>query len=543
MAAGSDQEAHAVTPPPTDTDVLIVGAGPTGLMAAIGLARRGIRARIIDTLPAPAAWSKALAIQPRTQEILDTLGLIERFEAAGTPMHGMTVYLDGHRVTTVRFGHVRTPYPHLLSVPQNVTESLLTDHLSELGVTVERGMELARFELDADGVTATLTRRDGPGEQVRAGWLLGCDGAHSTVRHQLGLTFEGDTVPRLWALADVRLEWPEPNTDADLFTRGAEALLVFPMPGGRARVMASVPDAAAAGQPAAPTLAQVQGWLDAGAMRVGRIFLAGDAVHIHSPAGGQGMNTGLQDVHNLTWKLALVLEGRAAPVLLDTYEDERLPVDRAVVRFTSRLFALARLEKPWQMAARVTGLRIAGAVSRVWGGGAALLGQLTIRYQPGLAVVDDLPPRFGRPAMGVRAGMRAPDADGLVLPDGSDGRLFDLLRGTGFVALVLPGRYADPADWEAARDQAAALAGRPDGLVSAYLVGPREPLQPRHHAWGVVADLDRGLRRQYGGPEGRTYLIRPDGVVGYRGPIGGGAGAYLDWLLSGGRAEALTPAR
>ncbi len=342
---------------------LVVGAGPTGLTLAHELARHGAAVRIIDRAPAASTVSKALAIHARTLEVFDQMGVVDGVLERGQRIEGITLHSGGRVVFELEIPRLDTPYPYLVALPQPDTEASLAGRLEQRSVQVERGVELTGFAQDAEGVTAHLRHADGTVESCRTPYLLGCDGSHSTARHGLGLAFEGKQYPEHWALADVRLESAElaPNRMHAFWLPDGQIMAVFPFRGGRARVMVSTPTPADEATQPDPTLDFFQTAFDRARLglarvsdpawlanfrahlrhcarcRVGRVFLAGDAFHIHSPFGGQGMNTGIPDAHNLAWKLELVLAGTAPPALLDSYEAERQPIAEAVLRLTDTM--------------------------------------------------------------------------------------------------------------------------------------------------------------------------------------------------------------
>jgi 2-polyprenyl-6-methoxyphenol hydroxylase-like FAD-dependent oxidoreductase len=326
--------------------VLVIGAGPVGLTMASELARRGVSVRIIDKSHAPSQLSKALAVHARTLEVFEQMGAVDAFLTRGFRVSGMTAWLGpGNRTAEVNLANLDSPYPFVLDIPQSVTEEILIHHLKTFAVEVERQVELLSLAGKDDGVTAVLRHSDGREEIVHTGWVVGCDGAHSTVRHQLGVSFEGTPYPDLFALADVKIHWSLPQDRIQMFLTTDELVAAFPYGEGRYRLMTSIhPTNGDEKPPLAPTLEWFQQvvdsrcgvaatlsdavWMDtfhshlrhAKQTRFGRIFLVGDAAHIHSPAGGQGMNTGIQDAYNLAWKLALVAEGSAVQSLLDSYQ-------------------------------------------------------------------------------------------------------------------------------------------------------------------------------------------------------------------------------
>jgi 2-polyprenyl-6-methoxyphenol hydroxylase-like FAD-dependent oxidoreductase len=363
-------------------DVLVVGAGPVGLTMAAELARYGVSLRIIDRSPQPTQTSKALVLWSRTIELMDRMGCTPMFLAAGLRAHGGTLRSGDTILGRIGFEDVASPYNFALMIPQRDTERLMADHLGACGVTVEREVELVSFAQTAEGVDAVLRHADGRDERVATPWLIGCDGAHSTVRHAVGIEFAGSVQGDDWMLADIRIggDQAPPADEIATYLHRDGPLVVFPIPGGRARVVATVGKTDPAHPRPDPTLAEVQAMVDSRAdgflvsdpvwlsnfhinerkvsdYRRGRVFLAGDAAHIHSPAGGQGMNTGMQDAINLAWKLAMVVRGQAAPGLLDSYSPERSAVGEMVLRNATRLTDMATIAHPTAQTARNLALR------------------------------------------------------------------------------------------------------------------------------------------------------------------------------------------
>ena len=548
-----------------DVDVLVVGAGPVGLTAAVELARRGVRCRVIDQLAEPMRYAKAVGIQPRTLEIWEAMGVVREAVDAAEPMLGQQVYVNGRHVSTVRLAlPADVPYG-FAALPQYEVERILTGRLAGLGVRVERDARLVSFEQDAERVEAVVAHGVGEAdEQIRARYLIGCDGAHSVVRKKLGLTFEGDAFPDSYLIGDVELDWSLPRGYAIRSMHQTEGktdglLVCVPLPGHkRYRISMQVPangdgadsDAAVGNgsgsadgvrhgmqQGRAPELADLQAVLDrlspepvtAGHLRWssvfrishrlvdhygrGRVFIAGDAAHIHPPTGGQGMNTGIQDAYNLAWKLALAVEGQAAEGLLASYEAERLPVAEEVVGRTVR-HARSGIEADPDDPATV--------VKRE--------AQLLVGYpdSPIVGPADTRPSDGGAPP--VQPGDRAPDCRELHNAIATYPlRLLDLLRGTGHTLLL----YADGASPSAGSifPRLAALAEeRTGGQLDTYAVIP-DGVEPTGDGVmpPVVRDSAGQFRAAYGAAGLEAVLIRPDGYVGTRVALGED-GALLDYL-------------
>ncbi len=345
--------------------MLIAGAGPTGLVLALWLTRVGVRVRIIDKVAEPGTTSRALGVQARTLEFYRQLGIAALVIDRGLKFIAANLWVKGRQVGHVRFGDMGvglSPYPYMLIFPQDEHERLLIEQLNVLGVRVERPTELLGFEDRGEGVAARLKHADGREETCETKYLAGCDGARSIVRETLATGFPGGTYAHMFYVADAEATGPVMNHELHVALDDASFLAVFPMKGdGRGRFIGTVKDTAA-------TAARALEWSDvstqvierlgvkvgrinwfsayhvhhrvAAHFRAGRAFLLGDAAHIHSPVGAQGMNTGLGDAINLAWKLAAVLQGCASPRLLDTYEPERIAFAQRLVATTDRAFQL-----------------------------------------------------------------------------------------------------------------------------------------------------------------------------------------------------------
>lgn len=522
-----------------DAQVIVVGAGPVGLTAAIELRRRGVDVLIVDKRETVAPWAKAVGIQPRTLEIWDQVGVVEAALDASITMRGQVMYVNGERTGEMTFPIPdQVPYG-FICLPQYATEEILGAHLAELGTTVSRGVELVGFTADDAGVKAALRDADGERE-VSAEYLVAAEGAHSLVRKALGLTFEGDAFPEEYMLADVELDWSLPtglSVRSSHVTEGVidDLLVCIPLPGRRRyRISMLVPDELSqADSPKGavthgiqadapkPQLHHVQAALDrlapepttatnmrwSSVFRIshrlvnryqeGRAFLAGDTAHIHPPTGAQGMNTGIQDAYNLGWKLALAVQGVAAPGLLDSYHAERHPVGEEVVGRTVR-------------AAREgigAGDDLQTAVLRT--------AQLLVHYTDSPIVGDD--PDAPGPDAGPRPGERAPDATGL-RRSGVTGplRLHELFRHTGHTLLLWA--TSEPA-WSEAMDVAEDVASRSAGRVRAAVLVPAS-LADTAVFGATLVDQHGNLAAAYGFGDASTApaacLVRPDGYVSYR---------------------------
>jgi 2-polyprenyl-6-methoxyphenol hydroxylase-like FAD-dependent oxidoreductase len=346
-----------------DTDVLIIGAGPTGLVLALWLARRGVSVRIVDKTADAGTTSRAVAVQARTLEFYRQLGLADAVLERGRKAVAVNLWVAGKKEARAVFGDMGagiSPFPYALLFPQDEHECLLIERLGEAGVKVERNTELLSFEDATTRVLARLRRPDGSVEKCTAGFIAGCDGAHSKVREGLGIGFPGGTYDHLFYVADVEASGDAMNGEIHVGLDTSEFLAVFPMKGeGHARLIGTVQEDA---EHQKNNLSwrdvsqRVIAWMHIDVERVnwfstyrvhhrvadqfrkGRAFLLGDAAHIHSPVGGQGMNTGIGDAVNLAWKLADVIRGRAGSPILDSYEPERIAFARRLVATTDEAF-------------------------------------------------------------------------------------------------------------------------------------------------------------------------------------------------------------
>jgi len=351
------------------SDALIIGAGPTGLILALWLTKLGVKVRIVDKTAEPGTTSRALAVQARTLELYHQLGLADAVLEHGHKVPAVNLWVKGEPAARLPFesvGSDLTPYPFLQIFPQDQHERLLIGRLKELGVSIERRTELVSFTDEGEQVIARICGPEGQEESCEASYIVGCDGARSIVRETIGTGFPGGTYRQVFYVADVEAVGPALDGELHVDLDEADFLAVFPLDGeGRARLIGTVRDERAdhaetlkfedvSGRAIEHLKVAVRkvNWFStyhvhhrvAEHFRRGRAFLLGDAAHIHSPAGGQGMNTGIGDAINLAWKLAAVLAGRAPDKLLDSYEAERIGFARRLVATTDRVFSFATAE-------------------------------------------------------------------------------------------------------------------------------------------------------------------------------------------------------
>ena len=548
-----------ITLPPTTTttttDVLIVGSGPTGLTLAIILCRYGIRCRIIDRVTEYHVHSRGKGIQPRTLEVFDDLGIADPLRAIGTSSGSVRFYTNRQPVGDVLLPEVPPrpgiPYPGLLIVPQFHTERLLRERLQDFGVTIERGRQLLSFLDTGHGVVANVKDgATGETEQIEAAYLVGCDGGRSTVRKQLGLRFDGENHDQYWVLGDMDITGLGAGADAHVwFADDNSYLSASKLPGMHGwQVQASIqPNAAGEVEPASLQLFQrlftertgLPGvrvdnatWLSNYNVKrrvvdhywKGRVFVAGDAAHIHSPAGGQGLNTGVQDAYNLGWKLALVLQGKADSDLLNTYEEERLPIAQGVLRTSETGNSLFFSTNPFMTFFRRFVFLPLLRQPRVT---AALLlktAQLDLNYQGTSLTREDqaqaqgLLQRFTTRAR-PRAGDRAPDARLRNAHTGAPSRLFDAFRGPHWTLLLFAGQSEDITGDGRLHDIIERVVDTYGADVHPHVIvrSPKLASVPISSTSSVHEDASDEAHRLYGARPGSLVLVRPDGYIAFRG--------------------------
>jgi 2-polyprenyl-6-methoxyphenol hydroxylase-like FAD-dependent oxidoreductase len=531
----------------TQNAVLVVGAGPVGLTMAAELARHGVHCRVIDRAPSPLPYCRAIGVTPRTLEVWDDMGVARKMIERGLWLSGLRSVIADQPAQDMIAPPLGLPFAQL-GLPQYETERVLTGHLHTFGVEIERGCELAGLEQDDDGVTVTIRRGDGSSESARFGFVVGCDGAHSTVRKSLGIGFEGEAYPWPFMLGDVHIGWDLPYGMSFRSVRPVEGgppdmFIAIPLPEpGRYRVSMLAPPALVPSggtehgiqaEMKGPSLGDLQSIADdllpgkprlsdlrwssvfrismrlASHYRKGRVFIAGDAAHIHPPTGGQGMNTGIQDAYNLAWKLALVVQGAARAELLDSYEAERRPVGADVVERTkaaSENYGRERGKAPDRLADT----------------------QILVSYRDTPYVAEEKSAKMAGPA----AGDRAPDVQGLSQNGvGFPLRLFDILRGTGHVLLIqlADSGAADEMDDAVSFARQMQQEWQPFVRIAAIVRAARAETP----FLTLLVDGQGGFAEAYG-REASAILVRPDGYIGWRGSSwrSPGLAAYLERVLS-----------
>ncbi|WP_123029132.1 FAD-dependent monooxygenase [Mycolicibacterium stellerae] len=502
-----------MTATPQNPDVIVVGAGPVGLVAACELVRRGVAVRIIDKLAEPTNESRAIAVMSRSLDMFDRMGIVDDLVATGVKSTNMRMLSGGQQLFQVRFGGVDSAFPYSLLTAQTETERVLTERLGQLGVAVDRGIELVELTQDDDVVSLTLRHADGSTEAVTTSWVVGADGAHSTVRHLVGTKLQGSFKGELFILGDCDAEHDMDAESMYTVFSPEGTVIAMPMRAGRARLMAQIHDAPGTPLNLHPAQDDLQRILDervggitithshwltcfeihhgqVSAYRHGRVFLAGDAAHIHSPAGGQGMNTGMQDAFNLSWKLAAVVHGEGGQTLLDSYHAERHPVAEKVIGFTTNLTKAGTLRGGARVVRNAI-LRVVGNIPAVGEKMASIVEEIEVGYQGSPLVRRDHSPH-------------ARIAAGHHVPHISDTQLhkeISTLCGAdnpGHTVLTVTAGKPAPA------------AG-PAGQVQVLITSDDLPVGGYD---AVIADPDGVVAQRYGLRDGGRVVVRPDGYIG-----------------------------
>jgi 2-polyprenyl-6-methoxyphenol hydroxylase-like FAD-dependent oxidoreductase len=526
-------------------EILIVGAGPVGLMLATELRRDGVGVLLIEQMAQRSFFCKALGVTARTLEIFEDLGLVEQAIDAGVWMTGITVFNDGKLAQAMEIPTAGFPYG-ALSLAQFETERLLEEGLRRRGGAVAYGWSLTGLVEQADGVMAQLQSLEGHKREVRCRWLVGCDGAHSKVRHLLNLNFEGSKFPQTFLLADLDVSWKLPRGPMYRFNQTAgkhsgTSLVAVPVHGlpqryGLSMMLPESPGAAAqdeAEETASPDFGEITErmtpLLPAGTRlsalrwssryRVShrivpsyskdRIFLAGDSAHIHPPVGGQGMNTGLQDAHNLAWKLTFAARGIAASRLLESYSAERRPVGLDVVENTSRALNDVIAQK-----INLPGIRET---------------QLLIGYRNSEIVAEE---RSGIDPALPSAGDRAVDVNELRRPFVAHAlRLRNLIGGGKHVLLGYIEN--DPKELDLLADLLDLLKAATGNQAAGFAITAPGQTLPVQERIPVLTDAGAQFRSSYGAKPGMVWLIRPDGHIGWcsQSPVSSSFTEFLGRIL------------
>ena len=530
----------------SDADVLVVGAGPTGLTMACELARHGITPRIIDKSPTPSIHSKAFGIHARTLELFETMGIVETMLAQGNICNGFDMYNRGNPLAHVIFDTIESNYPYFLILAQSDTERILNTHLESYGIKVEREKELVGIESTDSGIRARLKLSDGSLELIGCSYIAGCDGAHSTSRHLLGLEFTGAPYPNYWLLADCDLDWKYPLHHLSVFVHPAGVTAYFPLYSDRGRLMFELPEATIDMEMAEPTIEDVRRlmkereidyksvgspkWLAYFKLHhrivdkygYGRVFLCGDSAHIHSPIGGQGMNTGIQDAYNLAWKLALVLKRNSPESLLDSYNAERHRVGKGVVGLTDMAARMIGIHNPVLAAIRNKLVGVLSKLDPVQEKILTTLSQVEVNYRESPIVEDrwyqpDAIEGFHGYRHDLEAGERVKDYPLENLDGKKDARLYDLFRDVRHKLLMFTGSRPEGMELDELRKIRSAIETEYGDIIETHLIAGTDELPPDFRTAGSVwRDRDLVMHRDFGAAKASLYLLRPDSYIGFR---------------------------
>lgn len=509
-----------------DRPIVIVGAGPTGLVVAIELARRGIAFHLVDRQPKPASYSAAIFIKSRTMEILSALGVIDEFLELGEIVNGVNLFLEEDQVGSYRFEHLDTPYPFVLSIPENETTRILTHRLGQLSGSVERGVEFVGIEESEEKVHVHLNSQDAGEYWVEADWVVGTDGYHSAVREAIGDQFDGHDYPELWGVVDTHItNW---NHARDITCGQLRPPNVIPFPLGKDRwrvyfrpekaddeAVAKASERLALFSPGAemqnpdePQFFRSHSRV-ARKYRIGRIFLAGDAAHASNPIQGHGMNAGMHDAYNLGWKLAQAVGGGSHDLLIDSYERERRPVDQSIVRSGDEAYVRmdpkhkAELEEAIAHLATPEGQALAALAES----------EIALSYGDS-PIVEEIGPVPEPTPLRTATGARVGDVDDLVCLD-QRVRLHDLISGPTPCALVLLGE-AEPSAISQAQSLLETIVGRTNPVLVAAYVVVRGEAEDQPTESNVLIDTTGRLHERLCVHGPALCLIRPDGHLGFR---------------------------
>lgn len=553
--------------------VLIAGAGPTGLIMAADLSRRGIKFRIVDKAPKATEYSKAIVLHARTLELLENMGIVDRFLDEGLPIRGSNFICGGKKIVHLNMDEIESHYKFLLSIPQSRTENILSNYVQENGHLIERNLELVDLVDYGDFVEATLEdKTNGKKETLRCLYLVGADGAHSIVRKKLGFTFEGSEYPEMFGAADVACDISGDEVNGYLSEHGICA--IFPFGEGRFRIIFDFPDGTIDGvkiendTKTELTLAQVKKIVEERAIsdieisdpqwlalfRIhkrfsshyakGRVFICGDAAHIHSPVGGVGMNTGMQDAINLSWKLSLRIQGVAADALLDTYEEERRKVGQSVLKGTHMATKFVTLRHPVALNIRNSLVHLLASQELVQQRILRAGSMTGVSYRASSLSIESHPPiddslgrtlRLGghdedadeKPGLGAWIEFaRAPVAGDRVLDGecqnakGETVRLCQTLVSPRFQLLLFDGYVASAGGYEDFSRIEKHMQKYFGDFIDVHVIVPVDVQEsvalklPPYKS--VLFDAERNLHKTYGASSECLYLIRPDGYIGFR---------------------------
>ncbi|MFZ2314454.1 MAG: FAD-dependent monooxygenase [Gammaproteobacteria bacterium] len=501
--------------------ILIVGAGPAGLMMACELARRGISFRIIDKNSERTPSSNATWIQTRTIEIFNHMGIVDRFLKIGHECNGISLYNSGKILATIPLNNIESTFPFVLMLSQSEIERLLTEYLKEFNVEIERSSELVDLQESSNSVTATIKNANGIKEDITTDWLIACDGSNSTIREKCHIFFPGEDINEQFIVADAKIKSFMSKDNIHIYFDEGSIFSAAPLGGDSYRITANlhldyprkifteigVIELAQERAHGAYYVTEAS-WISSfwihskltNNMRKNSIFLVGDAAHIHSPIGGQGMNTGLQDAYNLAWKLALVINQKANPSLLDSYQLERYPVVSKIVNQTEILTKMFLFDKEFLSKLKKFSKKIMKNESTFSAKVGNQITQLDIKYPESPIISYDEHATKGSP----QQGERAPD----VVIDPSK-KLYDYLKNTSHNILLFIGSATT-------KDNVEKIKKFRNYLYELYADNIKIHIITKEELPGfdnIILDKNNTIHERYYAEKPTVYLIRPDGYI------------------------------
>jgi len=506
-------------------EVLIVGAGPVGLTMGILLAELKQKFKIIDKSKVPAMDSRAAGIQPRTLEVFELMGVLSKFLQDGVKVVGFNIFSKKRELLHASYKGFDTPYSFVLDLPQSQTEHILLKKLESLGHSVHRGVELSNLEIKKESVHVTLKEgeeRTTPDEYL---YVIGCDGARSACRKLTNTSFPGSEYPTKWIVLDAKLDWNYDFQEMNLFPHEDGLIAVFPLPHERSRIVIEYPSDLSSSPSFEMAQKALQNRISSDitfreptdinpfimhhrqvtSYKTERVFLAGDAAHLHSPAGGQGMNTGIQDAFNLAWKLAFVIQNKAPPTLLDSYHEERHPVAKEVLSITDRITKMMTVKNPALSFMRDSFMSTVGSFDTLKKQLPLKFSQTTICYKSSNIIKESAK----HPPKELKLGARAPDH--MLKKAGDEIRLFSLLSLSNFTLLLFSGKHPSEETFKCLNEIASDI----HPLVSPFIIY-RNQSDYDQSAMKETSflDLEPSMHTHYGITNPTAVLIRPDGYIG-----------------------------
>jgi 2-polyprenyl-6-methoxyphenol hydroxylase-like FAD-dependent oxidoreductase len=503
--------------------VLIVGAGPTGLLMACELARHGIAFRIIEKKPERSATSNAVWIQTLTLELLDHLGIIDAFIRLGHMCDAINLYTNGKSISTLSFSEIESIYPFVLTLAQSETERLLENHLQLMNSNVERRMELVAIEQHDAAIICQVKQQDGSIETINSHWVIACDGVNSTVRDRCDIFFEGEDLSEQFVVADATIDSYMAYNEMHFFFDEGTLFAAMPLKKNQYRILANLHldhqrklfterEVIEMAQERAYGAYYVKSaswispfWIHGKVvknMRHGAIFFAGDAAHVHSPLGGQGMNAGLQDAYNLAWKLALVIQKKAKPSLLDSYQAERHPVVTTIVEQTDKFTKMAFFDPDFLKKIHHFTKQLALGKSTLLKKIMMQLTQLSTRYLLSPVIHYIAPINVRSP----QAGEHAPD----VMINASK-RLYDYLRHPKHHILLFTGLKLTKNKLEKIHALQQWLNSSYPDLIQVSIIASEKYNDDKN----LIIDEEGAIHKRYHIKQHATYILRPDNYIAY----------------------------